>query len=79
MSGGHPVKGCLDLTAVGCIAAAGGRIIGAVKFNHLTAVRILDYIHAGDKVGIAQAHFPARGQAEEFFGRRFHEIIAFNI
>ncbi|VTR69198.1 conserved hypothetical protein [Desulfosarcina cetonica] len=75
----YPVQGGLHLAAVRRITAAGGRIISAAQFDHLAAIRILDRLPAGDEVGVAQPYFPAGCQPEEFLGRIFHEVVAFDV
>ena len=75
----YPVDRSLDLAAVGSIAAARRRIIAAAQLNHLAGPVIPDDFVAGNEVGIAQADFPARSQAEELFRRIFHEIVLFYV
>ena len=58
--GGDPVQRRLDLAAVGSIAAARGRVVGAAELSHLPRLGVLDDIFAGDEVSEAEADLAAR-------------------
>jgi glutaminyl-tRNA synthetase len=55
----NPVDGRFHLAAVGRIAAARSRIVGASHFHHF-AGRVLHYARAFDKIAIPKTHFVTR-------------------
>ena len=75
VGGAQPVDGDFDLAAVGGFSAQAFGVVGA---SHLEDVAVLVLVDADafEEIGVAQAHFAARGEAEEFFGGVFHEIGA---
>ena len=75
MLGREPVQRRLGPAAVGRVAAARLRVVGAAELDDL-AVRVLHDVGAGDEVGVAQAHLAARGEAEELARRVLHEVVA---
>ena len=75
----HPVEGRLDLAAVRSVAAPRGRVVAAAELDDLARGRVLDDLLALDKVGVAEADLPARGQPEELLGRVLHEILALDV
>jgi L-fucose mutarotase/ribose pyranase (RbsD/FucU family) len=50
-----------------------------MEFYDLAVLWVLDNVHTGDEIGIAQTNFPSRSQAEEFLGRVFTEAFPFNM
>ena len=72
------MDGRLHLAAVRRIAALGRRIVGAAQLDHLAGGVLLHFL-AGDEIGVAQAHFGARRQPEEFLRRILHEIFLLDI
>src|SRR5262245_55410332 len=72
------MDGGLDLAAVGRIAAARRRIIGAAQLHHL-AGSVLYNLAASDEVGIAQPHLGAGREPEELLRRVLHEVVALDI
>ena len=73
--GAEPVNRDFDLAAVGGVAANCCRIVGAANLNDIAVFVFVD-AGAGDQIGIAQANFAARREAEEFLGRVFHKVGA---
>ena len=63
-----------NLAAVGRVAAAGGRIVGAAQLHHLAGGSSLIDIDAGDEIGVAQPDLPARSQAEVLLRRILAEV-----
>ena len=76
--GRDPVDGGFHPAAIGRVAAARGRVIGAVHFHHF-AVLVLHHAGAGDEIGVAQAHFAAGREAEILLGRIFAEIVLLDV
>ena len=72
------MNGGLDLTSIRCVAAARRRIVCATQLSHLS-LGVLQGLTTGDEIGIAQAHFGARGEPEEFLRRVLHEIVLLDI
>ena len=72
------MDGGLHFAAVGRVAAAGGGVVGAVHFGDF-ALLVLDHAGALDEVGVAQAHFAAGREAEEFLRRIFAEIVLLDV
>src|SRR5262249_56883803 len=68
----------LDLAAVGRVAAAGRRVIGALERNNLPGV-VFHRFATRDEIGVAQAHFGARRKPEELLRRVLHEILALDV
>ena len=68
----------LHLAAVGRIAAARGRIVGAAQLDDL-AGGILDDLRAGDEVGAAQPHLAPGREPEELLRRVLHEVVALDV
>jgi len=60
------VEGGFYLSAVGCVAAAGCGVVGAVQLGDI-AISVFGYVGAGDEIGVSEADFPAGGEAVEFF------------
>ena len=54
------------------------RVVGAAQLDDRAGV-VLDDVGAGHQVGVAEAHFPARGQAEELLRRLLHEVVALDV
>ena len=63
---------------MGAAAALRFRIVGAAQFDDV-AVFVFDDFFAFNDVGVFQADFLARSQAEEFLDRFFHEVAPFDI
>ena len=76
--GGDPVDGAFDFSAVGCIPAACGGIVGAVDGGDVAVCVLIDGC-AGDKVCAAEADFFSGGEAVELFYGFFHKVIAFDV
>ena len=79
LGGRNPVDRPLHLAAVGRVAAARGRIVGAVHFDHLARLRVFHHARAADEIGIAQPHFLAGGQAMVFLRRDFAEVVLLDL
>src|SRR5690349_19969936 len=65
-------------TAVGRVAAAGSRVIGAMDFG-LGAAGALDAVGASAGVAIAGADFAARGESEVSLGRILAKIVLLDV
>src|SRR6185312_3287979 len=68
----------LHLAAVGRVAAARRRVVGAAQLRHL-ALGVLHHLAPGDEIGVAQAYLAAGREAIELFRRVLHEIVALDI
>jgi len=69
------VEGAPDLPAVGCVAALGGGVIGAVQAGDV-AVVIGFPAGAGDEIRALEANFIAGEEPEIFLRRLNHEVVA---
>ena len=67
-----------DFAAVGSIASAGFRVIGAMQRGDV-AFGVLVHGIAGNEIGTAEADFATGCQALELFDRFFHKVIPFDI
>ena len=74
----NPMQGRADPSAIGRIAAAGRRIIGADQLDDV-AGGVFHDIAAGDKITVAQPDFPSRRQAVKTLWRALHEVVALHI
>ena len=77
MFGGDPVECGFYLTSIGGIASTCSGVVGTVQFGDV-AVGIFYDVGALYEVGVTESYFSAWGEAEEFFGWFFHEVIAFD-
>ena len=68
----------LHLAAVGRVAAARGRVVGAAELDHV-AGRVLHDADALDEVGVAEPHLAARGEAEEVLRRVLAEVVLLDV
>ena len=75
MGGAQPVDGNFDFAAVGRVATDCSGIVSAANLNDVAVFVLID-AGAGDEIGVTQAHFAARREAEEFLGRVFHKVGA---
>jgi hypothetical protein len=73
----HPVHRRLHLAAVRRVASARRGIVGAAQLHDLSGAVLHDFV-AGDEIGAAKPHLPARRQPEELLRRIFPEIIPFD-
>ena len=78
VGGRDPVHGGLDLAAVGRVAAAAGRIVGAVHLDDV-AGRVFHHALRGDEVGVAQADFLAGREAVVLGRRNFAEVVLLDV
>ena len=78
VGGRDPVHGGLDLAAVGRVAAAAGRIVGAVHLDDV-AGRVFHHALGGDEVGVAQAHLLAGREAVVLGRRNLAEVVLLDI
>ena len=74
----HPVQRRLDLAAVRRVAAARRRIVRAAQLDDSPASSLTTPL-AGDEVRVAQAHFAARREAEEFLRRILAEVVLLDV
>src|SRR6185312_12249373 len=74
----YPVDRALHLAAVGRVAAARRRVVGAAQLHYL-ARGVLHCLAAGNEIGEAQPHLAAGREPIELLGRVLHEIVALDI
>lgn len=72
------MEGGFYLSAVGCVAATGCGVVGAVQFGDI-AIGVFGYAGAGDEIGVAEADFSAGGQAVELFRGALHKVIVLDV
>jgi len=76
--GGDPMDGAFYFAAGLGLARAGFGIEGAAEFNDLAGGVFDDFVALND-ADVAKADFAAGGEAEVFFGRIFHEVVALDV
>ena len=76
--GMDPMQSGFYPSTIWCVTTFRLWIVRTVEFHRIALV-IFEYFLAGYKICVTQAHFPARRQAKEFFGRVLHKIILLNI
>jgi len=79
MVGRHPVERALHPAAVRCVAASGGRVIGASQSGDAARPGVFFNTRAGDEVGAPQTHLTAWGQTEELGRRAFPEVVPLDV
>ena len=75
----HPVQGSLDLPAVRSPSPSCHRVIGTVESDNLSGIRVAGDPLAFQEIRIPQSDLPSRREAEKFFGRILHEIVALDV
>ncbi len=72
------MEGALDLAVGAGHTAAGVGVVGAAQLGDV-AIGVLDDFLTLDDVCALEAYLAAGGEAEEFLGRVFHEVLALDV